>query len=432
MNRLLLLFLFSLTLIACSPTTVGPQERAEPAANPHLVRADMARVESPTVAPETMAALVEGHNQLSLDLYQTAAAGHEENIFFSPYSIQQAFSMVYAGARQETEAQMADVLHLLPQAEHHVASNALDQQLAALGSDLELADEDEAWFQLEIANALWGQEGYPLADAYLETLAQQYGAGLRLLDFVNDPETARQIINEWVATQTEGKIDQLLPPDMPQPDTRLILTNAIYFNASWQFPFDPQHTEEGTFTRLDGRQLTVPMMQQENARRPYTAGEGYQAIRLPYVGYAMELLIILPEEGHFSRIESELSPDFIAEIRRQTTDHMVDLMLPRFEMEADLDLRQTLLTMGLDNPFGSTADFSGISPEGDLFISDALHQATITVDEVGTEAAAATGIGVVTSEPPQATMTIDRPFILAIVTRDPQTILFLGRVMDIE
>ncbi|MFO7538715.1 MAG: serpin family protein [Chloroflexota bacterium] len=436
MNRLLLVLLFSLTLIACSPTIVGPTTNNEPVvlseADPHLVRADTARVQSPDVPGETAAALLDGHNRLALDLYKTAAAGHEENIFFSPYSIHLAFSMLYAGARQETEAQMAGVLHFLPQTEHHAASNALEQQVASVGNNLEFADESTEWLQLNIANAVWGQEGFPFSETYLDTLAQQYDTGLRLLDFAN-PEKARLLINDWVAQQTEGKIETIFPPDTLQPETRLVLTNAIYFNASWQFPFAPEQTEMGVFTRLDGHQLTVPMMRKEAVTLLYLADDGYQVVRLPYTGYAAELLIILPNEGQFDQIEGQLTSDFITNMRRRAARHEVNLTLPRFALESDLDLGQVLTAMGLDRPFSSTtADFSGIAAGGGLFVSDALHRAVITVDEVGTEAAAATGISMVVSESPPATMTIDRPFILAIVTNNPQTILFLGRVMDIE
>jgi serpin B len=436
MNRLLLILLFSLTLAACGPTIVGSTTEDEPAAlseaDPHLVRADAARVQSPDVPSETAAALLDGHNRLALDLYQIAAADHQENLFFSPYSIHLAFSMLYAGARQETEAQMADILHFLPQAEHHAASNDLEQQLASVGSNLEFADESTEWLQLNIANAVWGQTGFPFSETYLDTLAQQYDAGLRLLDFAN-PEEARHLINDWVAEQTAGKIETIFPPDTLQPETRLVLTNAIYFNASWQFPFAPEETEMGVFTRLDGHQLTVPMMRKEAITLRYLANDGYQVVRLPYTGYAAELLIILPDEGQFDFVEGQLTSDFINSIHRQADRHEVNLTLPRFALESNLDLRQLLTAMGLDRPFSSaTADFSGITAGGGLFVSDALHRAVITVDEVGTEAAAATGLGTVTSEPPPATMTVDRPFILAIVTNNPQTILFLGRVMDIE
>jgi serpin B len=319
------------------------------------------------------------------------------------------------------------VLHFLPQAEHHPAFNALDQYLASLAED---GDEEDGRFQLNIANAVWGQIGLPFEDAYLATLAQQYGAGLRASDFIEQPEEARQEINDWIAQQTEERIQDILPPGAIDPTTRLVLVNAIYFNAGWLFPFDADATGDGPFTLLDGSQVSVPLMQHSAARIPYAEALDYQAVALPYAGQDVEMLVILPQPGHFEAVEAALSADFLNEVRGQTQLRDVQLIMPRFEFDTDLDLQALLTGMGLANPFGGGADFSGIVAGGGLYISDALHKGSITVDEEGTEAAAATVTVMAESALETAEVTLDRPFIFAIIEQDTGAILFLGRVMN--
>lgn len=420
----LLTTIIILLLVACTPADT-------PAAQAELIQADLPRLVEPQVDEAQMNQLVQGNNSFAFDLYHAFREENTDNLIYSPYSISLAFSMVYAGARGQTEAEMAEVLHFLPQAEHHPAFNALDQYLASLAED-EDGDEDEenGRFQLNIANAVWGQVGLPFEEAYLATLAQQYGAGLRASDFVEQPEEARQEINDWIAEQTAERIQDLLPPGVIDPTTRMVLANAIYFNATWRFPFNADATQDGPFTLLDGSQVTVPLMQHSAARVPYGAGPDYQAVALPYAGQSVEMLVILPEAGQFEAVEAALSTEFVNQVRGQTQEHDVHLIMPRFEFDTDLDLKALLTDMGLPNPFGGAADFSGILAGGGLFISDALHRGTITVDEEGTEAAAATAIAMAESMLETAEVTMDRPFIFAIIEQETGSILFLGRVMD--
>ncbi len=404
-----------------TPTSVPPL-----APTAQLVRADVSRGETPNVTQNEIDQLVRGQNDFAWNLYRAATNGSGDNLIFSPYSIGQAFSLVYAGARGTTESEMQDVLNYLPQNTQHAAFNALDQRLAKLGDD-ETQGEGEP-FTLRSANAVWGQRGFPFQQAYLETLAQHYDAGLRTADFVGQSAAVADEINRWVAEQTENRIKNIVGPEQITPDTRLVLANAVYFNAAWMIPFSAQETKDGPFTTLAGDEVTVPLMH-GTVRVPYMEGDGYQAVQLPYTNSSVDMLVILPHADRFANVEQQINADFIDTIRNRGEAYDVTLTMPRWEFESDLNLVELLMSMGMKQPFSSAANFSGIG-DGGLFISDAVHRGTITVDEEGTEAAAATIIGMATSAYPTAEMALNRPFIFAIVERDTGTILFVGRVTN--
>jgi len=392
------------------------------------VRADLARVASPQVSDGEVADLVGGANAFALDLYHAVTQDFDGNLIYSPYSISLAFSMAYAGARGETAAQMAQVFHFLPPEAQHPAFNVLDQRLSSLGQG-PTAQEEETRFQLSVANALWGQQGFPFAQPFLETLAQHYGAGLRVVDFQRAPDATRAAINGWVARQTNDRIQQVLSPESITPDTRLILANAIYFKAAWLYFFSQSATQDGPFTLLDGSQVTVPLMRQR-ARMAYAEGERYRAAQLPYRGGAVDMWLILPEEGHFPSVEAQLSTGFLQEVRDQAELRDLTLTMPRFDCETDLQLPDLLKAMGMPLPFSDAADFSGMAEASGLHINEARHRSTITVNEEGTEAAAATMVEIPVEQLATAEMTVDRPFILAIIEREMGAILFLGRVLN--
>lgn len=419
MRNILSVVVVALLLAAC-----GSGEPDGSNSKVRLLKADTPRVESPDVGKAQVAKLVGGNNDFAFDLYHSE--GGEDDLIFSPYSISLALSMAYAGARNETEAQMADTLHFLPQNTQHPAFNAIDQRMSALGE--EGGKSAAVPFRLNVANAAWGQQGYRFEDAYLRTLAADYGAGLRAIDF-GKPEAASEEINAWISSRTEDRIKDLVSPDVIDPTTRLVLANAVYFKASWSSRFDESHTKDGPFTPLDGGETTIPMMHQ-TTYLDYADGDGYQAVRLPYKGEAADMLVILPDEGRFETVEERLNSGFLGEVDRSLDTKYVSLTMPRFDFETDLDLKERLKAMGMTRPFDA-ADFSGITGAKDLYISDALHRANITVDEKGTEAAAATVLVMAESSTPQVTeMTMDRPFIFAIVERDTGTILFLGRMTN--
>jgi serpin B len=409
---------------AASPTAVG----TEPAEQMEVAQSETQRVTSPAVPEPDLEELVAGNSAFAFDLYQ-AVRGNEGNLLYSPYSISIALAMTYAGAGGETKQQMADTLSFtLPDDRLHPAFNALDLELAGRGEDPQGGESYR--FQLNIANAIWGQEGYAFLSEFLDVLAENYGAGLRLLDFVGAPEESRLAINDWVSDQTEEKIPDLIPQGIIDRLTRLVLTNAIYFNAGWAFPFEPQDTEEGPFHLVDGDEVTVPMMKQSH-EFAYAEGDGYQAVSLPYGLSGVSMLLLVPPAGQFEAFESSLNAERVDAIVKGLGRWAVTLSMPKFDFESSFDLGETLAMMGMPDAFSDLADFSGMTGTRELFISAVVHKAFISVDEEGTEAAAATAaVGSLYSMPEHADLTVDRPFVFLIRDYETGAILFAGRVVD--
>ena len=432
------------TSILPTGTPLPPPSTTEPVIAPVDVAASsQERVSSPSVPRSDRRTLADGNNDFAFDLYQAIRAG-EDNLLYSPYSISVALAMVYAGARGQTEQQMADTLHFgLPQESLHQAFNALDLQLAsrshATVRDASGDEVEQVAFQLNIANAVWGQTGYPFLPEYLDLLALNYGAGVRLTDFQENAPAAVDAINRWISEKTEGRIRDVV--EQLSKDTRLVLVNAIYFNANWDQPFDEEYTEDEPFYVLDGYEEIVPMMHQWDGFR-YTEGDGYQAIQLPYLNREVAMVILLPAEGRFREIEARLTGDWVQDVLSGFAEHEVILTMPKFRIETPvLKLGETLPAMGMPDAFSPIdADFSGITePQSDLplYIGDVLHKAFIDVDEQRTEAAAATVVGIEVgaapeepTEPPPIVMKIDRPFVFLIRDIKTGTILFVGRVMN--
>ncbi|UCC65846.1 MAG: serpin family protein [Anaerolineae bacterium] len=394
-----------------------------------MVKSEGQRESSPQVSEGDLAELVKGNSALAFDLYQVLREGNG-NLFYSPYSISLALAMTYAGARGETQGQMAEALHfLLSQERLHPAFNGLDLELASRGEGA--AGKDEEGFRLNIVNAIWGQKGYAFLSGFLDVLAENYGAGLRPLDFVNAPEESRVTINDWVSEQTEGRIEDLIPPGVIDALTRLVLTNAIYFNAAWSQPFEPRLTEESTFHLLDGGEVTVPMMVQTESF-PYAEGQGYQAVELPYDGWEISMVILLPEAGGFEAFEDSLDAERVDAVLKELARRQVALTMPKFEFESDFSLNEALSAMGMPVAFSNEADFSGMTGNRDLFISEVIHKAFVSVDEAGTEAAAATAVVIAELAMPEepVAFTVDRPFLFLIRDMETGTVLFVGRVVD--
>jgi serpin B len=392
-------------------------------------RSDKERITEPDVSAGELDELVSGNSTFAFDLYR-ALRDPDGNLFFSPYSISAALAMTYAGARGETEQEMAETLSfILAQEKLHAAFNALDLELAEQQEPI--GDEDGEAFQLSIANSVWGQKDFEFLAPFLDTLAEHYGAGLRLLDFVNEAEEARETINAWVSDQTEERIPELLPEGTIDALTRLVLTNAIYFNASWSFPFPEENTREGAFHLLDGTEVQAPMMRLDEMLRYGEVG-GVQAARLPYTGGEFSAYVLVPAEGEFESFESSLDAATLDAIIAGLGERQVALTMPKFEFESSFDLNDTLIELGMPSAFDlGRADFSGMDGKRDLFISDVIHKSFVSVDEAGTEAAAATAVVMrLTASPERAELAVDRPF-LFLIRHDPTgTILFAGRVLD--
>jgi len=394
-----------------------------------ILRSEKQRATSPEVSETDLTTLVSGNSAFAFDLYQ-ALREEEGNLFYSPYSISLALAMTYAGASGETAQQMADTLHfaLSPDA-LHPAFNSLDIELGQRGEGAEGADGEG--FRLNIVNAIWGQKDYQFLTTFLDVLAENYGAGLRLLDFINTPEESRITINNWVSDQTEGRIEDLIPQGVIDALTRLVLTNAIYFNAAWQYPFDEDITEDGTFYLLNGGEVIVPMMSQTESLS-YAEGDGYQAVELLYDGGELSMIILLPQAGQFEAFEGSLDAQQVDGIIAGLEAGEVALTMPKFEFESDFGLKETLAAMGMPVAFSEDADFSGMTGNRDLFIADVIHKAFVSVDEAGTEAAAATAVVMTLTAAPEipVEVTVERPFIFLIRDIETGTILLVGRITN--
>jgi len=422
MKRLLFLML---TIVM----TVGLFGCSQPASG-EILKSNKDRITSPMVDQSDMTILVNGDSEFAFDLYQ-ALKKEDGNIFYSPYSISLALAMTYAGARGETAQQMADTLHYqLDQSALHPALNSLGIELGKRGEGAQ--GKDEKGFRLNIVNAIWGQKDYKFLSTYLDLLAENYGAGLRILDFIKNPNQSREVINQWVSDQTEGRIKDLIPEGSINPLTRLVLTNAIYFDAAWAVPFRPEATVNGPFHLISGTDVTVAMMKQTGSFK-YVEGDNYQAIELPYDGKELSMVIFLPAPGQFQAFEEAMTSQLASDISAQKINNrQVALTMPRFEFESEFGLKETLMGMGMAEPFRDSADFSGMSSQSDLHIDDVVHKAFVSVDEAGTEAAAASAVIVGTTSMPAepVTVTLDRPFVFLIRDINTGTILFIGRVMN--
>jgi serpin B len=401
-----------------------------PADTGAIARSDLSRDAAPAVPPADAQALLDGNSAFAFDFYRQVRAD-SGNLVYSPFSISLAAAMLYGGAGGETASQMAGTFHFtLPSARLNPAWDALSLDLAQRPAQSKKVDSKNP-MQLSIANAVWGQQGYPFEKAYLDLLAVDYGAGVHLADFTSAPDTARQQINDWVDRQTQGKIKDILPPGSLDHSTRMVLTNAIYFQAAWQEAFVAKLTHDAPFNLLNGMQVQVPTMRTEDEIPVETAsGEDYQVVALPYKGDLAEMVIILPDQGSFETVESSLDAAAFAAMLQDLQPGNLVIYMPKFEFTAGFDLKPVLSAMGMPLAFDmSNADFSKIATIERLYVQQALHKAYILVDEAGTKAAAATIFGVApASLPPR--LLINRPFIFVIRDVPTGTILFVGRVLN--
>lgn len=364
-------------------------------------------------------------NDFGFDLY--AHLDNNGNLVFSPASIYIALSMAGAGAKGETATQMETVLHQSAGAARGNGVNSLDQALSALSHAWKDGNGKDQAIRLNIANAPFAQNGMAIAPDYLDVLASRYGAGLRLVDYRADAPGATKLINQWVSDHTEKRIPKLL--DSLDPMTRLVLVNAIYLKAPWATPFPRSQTHDAAFNRLDGSTVSVPTMK-GSLEGHYAEGAGWQAVELPYADSTLAMTIVVPTD--FKAFESQFDGAAFAAIVDKLAATELQLTMPRFETETRADLASLLVALGMPLAMDpERADFSGITTEEQLYISAVIHQANITVDEEGTEAAAATAVVMRASAMPELkTVSLDRPFIFALRDTKTGAILFLGRIVD--
>ncbi len=412
--RALVLIGLPVLLAGCGSSGTAP-------AAPQAVRANVPRAE-PTVS-RADATAVRGGNALFAGRILARLSSARSNVALSPASISQALAMVFAGARGMTASQIARSLDFrLPPGRLGAAFNAADRSLANVnGSDV----------TLRVANTVYGQSAQRFRQAFLGVLARDYGAGLRTADFERDPAGARSDINAWVSDQTRGKIPELLGPGDVDPSTRLMLVNAVYLKARWLKPFTKQSTFPAVF-HAPGGAVKVPTMHQTGTFA-YKQGVGYQALELPYRGGRLAFDVLLPSPGGLQSLLSRLGGDGPLALLAALKQRQLQLAMPKFRLDTRFELAAALEALGMRLPFEpGLADLSGIAGKpGGLYIKSVVHEAYLSVDEAGTEAAAATGVGIsptAIAAPPHIDVVVDRPF--AFVLRDIKTgaVLFAGVV----
>jgi serpin B len=382
--------------------------------------------------------IVKSNNTFALKLYGKL---HDKpaNLFFSPYSVSTAVAMVYAGARGQTEQQIAKAMHfpIIRATDPANGSELLpDRRRFHLGFGAVIEDlnsrTEKGAYQLSVANALWGQRGCRFYKEYLELVETNYQGRLTEVDFIRAAERARATINTWVEKKTNGKIKDLIPPGALNQLTRLVLTNAIYFKGNWASRFEKEKTSLAPFTLTNGDKVNVPMMNQTETFN-YMQAEDFQVLEMPYVENELSMFIFLPKKfDGLNKFEKTLTSENLSLWLTKLRKTKVVVSVPRFKVTSEFGLSDVLKSMGIKDAFTPQADFSAMSGMKDLHISAVLHKAYVDVTEEGTEAAAATGIvvGVTSVQPPPPEFRADHPFVFLIRDNRTGNILFIGRVLN--
>ncbi|MCY2925690.1 MAG: serpin family protein [Planctomycetota bacterium] len=380
------------------------------------------------------------NDTFALALYAQLAR-QKGNLFFSPSSIHTALTMTYAGAANATAEQMYATLALWPNPKAAPGTPARSPEADTHGIYKlfleKLQPGPNAGYELTVANALWGQLGYPWNADFLKTTKDAYGAGLIETDFAGSAELARQAINDWVTKQTREKIKDLRKPGMIDPMPRLVLPNAIYFKGTWAEPFQKTATQDAPFHLAAGPDVQAPLMQR-TSRFGYVERDGVQARSTPYKGNELSRVVLLPKAPDgLGALEKGLTAVKLDGFLGRLADREVDVYLPRFKATCEFSLADPLKAMGMVDAFDpQKADFSGMNGKRDLFISLVVHKAFVEVNEEGAEAAAATAVNVMptcmpeTPSEPNPVFRADHPFLFLIRHNATGAILFLGRLSD--
>ena len=373
--------------------------------------------------PTNLAIRVERSNEFAVDLYKKIRES-DDNLVISPQSVSVAFAMLYAGARGNTEIEISDVLRFhYPQANgFHSSMSLLNEQICSRGTD---PSEFKVW----MANGCWIDQSYGVLQSYQDTLVYYYDTEIGTADFTNNPEQARTTINDWVYYNTSEQIEDLFPEGSITSATRLVLSNVFCFEAQWLQCFDPENSLNRVFTLLDGTTKSVLTMRGEGYFGYYD-GAGYLALRLPYKGDCVSMLVLLPDEGNYSSFEDSLSGKYITSIYDSLETTRIFVGLPRFHITTALSLKEVLRSMGILSAFDPGADLSGIDgvDDGAPWVSDVIHKTTMYLNEYGTYFYSATGMATTIGEHPY--FSANRPFIFAVIDEPTGVILFIGRVLD--
>ncbi len=367
---------------------------------------------------ESVKDVVEANNEFSFALYHMLDSN--ENLFYSPWSISSAFSMVYEGARGETEDEIRDVFGF---------PRDYQELRKAYGYIHNMYNTNRDGYNLSTANSLWIEENSSVLEEYRWVLLNYYFANAENVDF-SDPEKTSEEINSWVEEHTNGKITDLIEPEIIRPVTELILTNAIYFNGLWEEPFCENKTTDRIFYKYGGEEITVPFMKHGQGFFNYTRADGFQILQKNYVGNDTSMLFMMPDSGDLRDMEEQITYQNLQRWRDGLKRTLLGAVeIPKFTMETDYDLKEYLMELGMPSAFGGDANLSGIDGTESLFVSDAVHHAYVDVHEKGTEAAAATAVvGGYTSAPPA--FVANRPFLIIIQDNATGNILFMGRVNE--
>ncbi|MEO0185961.1 MAG: serpin family protein [candidate division WOR-3 bacterium] len=383
------------------------------------------KVKVPEHANQDIQSAVQGNNYFCFNLYKNLSEKETGNIFYSPFSITMAMAMLFEGAKEWVAEEIQDVFRF--------SSDSKTRQEAFLSLYQQL-NKKNAKYKLSIANALWVQKDYAVLQTYLKTIEKYYDGYARNVDFIGATEQTRQTINKWVEEKTNDKIKDLFPPGSLNPNSRLVITNAIYFKGKWVKQFDKSLTMEEDFWVTEARSIRVPMMKRidPEAVYNYAQTEDMQLLELPYEGDDLSMIIILPRRHDLKTIEDRLNSDKFEEWKRLLSETRVEVFLPRFTFKTKYNLTVNLSELGMPNAFSAHCDFSGIDGTRNLYVQSVVHQAFVDVNEEGTEAAAATGVVVgITSVGPQIPVfRADHPFIFVIQEKDTGNILFIGKVVE--
>jgi serpin B len=420
------------TIVACGLGATGLASLTAcgsgPAGAPGLASSDVRRAAG---SARDLPAAVAAVRAFTADLY-TAAVADADNLVLSPYSVAIALAMTRNGALGRTAREMDAVLHAPALARFNGGMNELTRRIEARAREHELPDGGTAEVAVSVASSLWGQQDVAWKQEFLDVLARQYGAGMHLVDYAEDTENARGLINEWTAERTDDKITDLLPDGVLDGLTRLVLVNAIHFKAPWDEPFD--NARRVAFHLADGTRDEVEMVSQYLGAAGYGEGDGWTAVQVPYLGRELAMTVVLADD--LAELEGRLDGELLDAVttQRRPAPGGVNLTMPRWDFRSRLDLKSLLSDLGMPTAFDETgAELEGMTAEPDLHLTHVVHEATITVDEDGTEAAAATGVvaGVTgaPTEPPKEVV-LDRPFLFVVHDVETGTPLFVGRVAD--
>lgn len=423
----ILLFLFTVTAVSDPAVSKTPQV-------PHTYRTDFGFPQYEGTLERKLARNV---LDVSFDLYRAIGDG-QENCFFSPYSISMGLGMLWYGARGTTADEIARVLHLSLSGEELQTAYIRTTEVLEQNEDFSNSP-DRKWgamkaMLLDVANGCWVQDAYPLRNEYIDTMQNTFDGEVANLDFIRHADESRTVINSWVEEKTGGMIDNLIPKGTVTPETRLVLGNTVRFEAQWLIPFVSKATRDSTFHRLDGSTVKVPFMHKKSIEpQGYMETPEWQAAEFFYRSERMAMLVILPRPGKFAEVEQALGPEMLEVIDDSLRLESLEITFPKFSYtSSSLDLKPILNSLGMKTAFTGKADFRGMTTEPVLSLGFVFHKASVTVNEFGTVAAAATSLGMLLGTPPpeQISFIADRPFIYIIRDLQTRMVLFIGRMVD--